>query len=182
MGGFRASKSGIRRIETFDTSDIAVQIAGEVRGIDPLECFPLKDRQHVSRTAGLAVIATSRRSRMRACPGELELDARRRIGVVLGTGGGGLAFTERQYTYWFHDQTKKASVYTIPTSTPGTLSSEVSMAFQLHGLSHIVSTGCTSSTDAIFYACDAIVSNRADIVVTGGVDAPLAPAFFAGIA
>src|SRR4029453_15737389 len=56
--GFRRSKSGIRRIGAFDTSDIAVQIAGEVRDIDPLECFPLKDRQHVSRTAGLAVTAT----------------------------------------------------------------------------------------------------------------------------
>jgi 3-oxoacyl-(acyl-carrier-protein) synthase len=40
--GYRASKSGIRRIETFDTTEIPVQIAGEVRGIDPLECFPPK--------------------------------------------------------------------------------------------------------------------------------------------
>ena len=54
------------------------------------------------------------------------------------------------------------------------------MAFQLHGMSHIVSTGCTSSTDAIFYACDAIRSHRADIVVTGGVDAPLAPGILRG--
>ncbi len=179
--GYRASKSGIRRIETFDTTEIPVQIAGEVRGIDPLECFPLKDRQHVSRAAGLAVNATKQALEdARLNPSELELDARRRIGVVLGTGGGGLEFTERQYGHWFRDQTKKASVYTIPTSTSGTLSSEVSMAFQLHGQSHIISTGCTSSTDAIFYACDAIVSNRADIIVTGGVDAPLAPGILRG--
>src|SRR4030095_16911502 len=125
----------IRRIQAFDPADIAVQIAGEVRDIDPLECFPAKERQHVSRTAGLAVTAASQAlADARLFPENLELDARRRIGVVLGTGGGGLAFTERQYTYWFHDQTKKASVYTIPTSTPGTLSSEISMAFQLHGL------------------------------------------------
>jgi len=179
---YRTSKSGIRRIQSFDASDIPVQIAGEVRGIDPLEFFPLKDRQHVSRAAGLAVGAT-REALLdaRLNPESLELDARRRIGVVLGTGGGGLEFTERQYGYWLRDHSpKKASVYTIPTSTSGTLSSEVSMAFQLHGLSHIVSTGCTSSTDAIFYACDAIVSNRADIVVTGGVDAPLAPGILRG--
>jgi 3-oxoacyl-[acyl-carrier-protein] synthase II len=179
--GYRASKSGVRRIETFDTSDIPVQIAGQVRGIDPLSFFPLKDRQHVSRAAGLAVGATKQAlSDARLDPEKMELDSRRRIGVVLGTGGGGLEFTERQYTYWFNNQTKKASVYTIPTSTSGTLSSEVSMAFQLHGLSHIISTGCTSSTDAIFYACDAIVSNRADIVVTGGVDAPFAPGILRG--
>jgi 3-oxoacyl-[acyl-carrier-protein] synthase II len=179
--GYRTSRSGVRRIQTFDTSEIPVQIAGEVRDIDPLECFPTKDRQHVSRAAGFAVTAT-RQALLDAklCPETLDLEARRRIGVVLGTGGGGLEFTERQYAYWFHNQTKKASVYTIPTSTSGTLSSEVSMAFQLHGMSHIISTGCTSSTDAIFYACDAIVSNRADIVVTGGVDAPLAPGILRG--
>ena len=62
----------------------------------------------------------------------------------------------------------------------GTLSSELSMAFQLHGPSHMVSTGCTSSTDALFYACETVLSNRADIVLTGGADAPLAPGILGG--
>jgi 3-oxoacyl-[acyl-carrier-protein] synthase II len=179
--GFRESRSGIRRIEAFDPETFPVQIAGEVRGIDPLDIFPLKDRQHVSRAAGLAVGATSQAlNDARLCPEKLDLEGRRRIAVVLGTGGGGLEFTERQYAHWFRDQTRKASVYTIPTSTSGTLSSEISMAFRLHGPSHIVSTGCTSSTDAMFYACEAIVSGRADTVVTGGVDAPLAPGIMRG--
>src|SRR5262249_35611872 len=91
-----------------------------------------------------------------------------------------LEFTERQYALWFHHEPKKASVYSIPTSTIGTLSSELSMAFQLRGPSHIVSTGCTSSTDAIYYACETIASGRADIVVTGGVDAPIAPGILRG--
>jgi 3-oxoacyl-[acyl-carrier-protein] synthase II len=179
--GYRNSRSGIRRIEAFDPSQHSVQIAGEVRGINPLEFFALKDRQHISRAAGLAIGATTQAlNDAKLCTENLDLDARRRIGVVLGTGGGGLEFTERQYAHWFRDEPRKASVYTIPTSTSGTLSSEISMAFQLHGMSHIVSTGCTSSTDAIFYACDAIRSNRADIVVTGGVDAPLAPGILRG--
>jgi 3-oxoacyl-[acyl-carrier-protein] synthase II len=179
--GFRNSRSGIRRIEAFDSTDFAVQIAGEVRGIDPFEAFPAKDRQHVSRTAGLAILAARQAlDDARIQPESLELDARRRVGVVLGSGGGGLEFTERQYAHWFHHEPKKASVYSIPTSTIGTLSSELSMAFQLRGPSHIVSTGCTSSTDAIFYACETIASNRADIVITGGVDAPLAPGILRG--
>jgi 3-oxoacyl-[acyl-carrier-protein] synthase II len=179
--GYRASQSGIRRIEAFDSSQLPVQIAGEVRDVDPLQCFPLKDRQHVSRAAGLAVGATRQAlADARLCPEKLDVEARRRIAVVLGTGGGGLEFTERQYAHWFRNQPKQASVYTIPTSTSGTLSSEVSMAFQLNGQSHIISTGCTSSTDAIFYASNAIISNRADIVVTGGVDAPLAPGILRG--
>ena len=179
--GFRNSKSGIRRIEAFDCSSSPVRIAGEVRDIDPSSFFSAKDRQHVSRAAGLAVGAAGQALRdARLATAELDIEARRRIGVVLGSGGGGLEFTERQYAHWFRNEMRKASVYSIPTSTIGTLSSEVSMAYQLHGSSHMVSTGCTSSTDAIFYACQAIVSGRADIVVTGGADAPLAPGILSG--
>lgn len=179
--GYSQSRSGVRRIEAFDCSNSPVQIAGEVRDFDPLSFFPLKDRQHVSRTAGLALAAAGQALQdARIETGALDIAARRRIAVVLGSGGGGLAFTEKQYAHWFRGEPRKASVYTIPTSTIGTLSSEVSMAYQLRGASHMVSTGCTSSTDAIYYACQTIMSGRADTVVTGGVDAPLAPGILAG--
>jgi 3-oxoacyl-[acyl-carrier-protein] synthase II len=179
--GFRNGRSGIRRISAFDPSPFPVQIAGEVRGIDPFEYFQAKERQHVSRAAALAIVAARQALEdANLKPESLSTEERRRIGVVLGSGGGGLEFTERQYAHWFRNEPRKASVYTIPTSTIGTLSSEISMAFRLHGSSHVISTGCTSSTDALFYACDAINSGRADIVVTGGVDAPLAPGILAG--
>src|SRR5205085_12593819 len=104
---------------------------------------------------------------------------RREIGVVLGTGGGGLAFTESQYTYWLTGQAHKACVYTIPSSTHGGLSSELSMVFGLRGLSHIISTGCTISTDAIAYAAEHIALGRQEMMITGGVDAPVAPGILA---
>src|SRR5438034_4484207 len=179
--GFRNARSGVRRITAFDPAPFPVQIAGEIQGVDPYDFFRVKERPHVSRAAALAITATRQAledAKLNTEP--LTVDERRRIAVVLGSGGGGLEFTERQYAHWFRGEPKKASVYTIPTSTIGTLSSEISMAFRLHGASHIVSTGCTSSTDALFYACDAVVSGRADIVVTGGVDAPLAPGIMAG--
>jgi 3-oxoacyl-[acyl-carrier-protein] synthase II len=179
--GFRNARSGIRRISAFDASEFPVQIAGEVRGIDPYKFLSAKERPHVSRAAALAIAATRQAlDDAKLNPETLTIDERRRAGVVLGSGGGGLEFTERQYAHWFRGDVKKASVYTIPTSTIGTLSSEISMAFQLHGASHVVSTGCTSSTDALFYACDAVISGRADVVITGGVDAPLAPGILAG--
>ncbi len=179
--GFRTSRSGIRRIETFDPAPFPVHIAGEVRGIDPYQFFPPKERQHVSRVAGLAVGAAKQAlADARLYPEKLTLEEQRRIGVVLGSGGGGLEFTERQYAHYYRNELKKASVYSIPSSTIGTLSSELSMAFQLHGPSHMVSTGCTSSTDALYYACETVISNRADIVITGGADAPLAPGILAG--
>src|SRR6185503_13338797 len=130
--------------------------------------------QHVCRAAVLALNAARQAlNDANLNPEVLTLEARRRIGVILGSGGGGLEFTERQYAHWYAGEPKKASVYTIPTSTIGGMSSEISMAFGLHGPSHVVSTGCTSSTDAIFYACEQIVTSRADIVITGGADAPL---------
>src|SRR5205085_4072741 len=86
-----------------------------------------------------------------------------------------LAFTERQYEHWYAGAANKASVYTIPSSTHGSLSSELSMAFGFRGLSHVISTGCTSSTDAIAYAAQHIALGRQDVMLAGGVDAPIAP-------
>jgi 3-oxoacyl-[acyl-carrier-protein] synthase II len=71
-------------------------------------------------------------------------------------------------------------VYTIPTSTIGTLASEISMRFGFRGMSHIVSTGCTSSTDAIGYAFRTIQAGVLDTIVAGGVDAPIAPLILRG--
>lgn len=178
---YREGRSGVGRIASFDPEALPVRIAGEVRGIDPFDNIGPKDRQHVSRTAALAVGAARQAlDDARICPGELELADRRRIGVVLGSGGGGLEFTERQYGHYYGGNLRKASVYSIPTSTIGTLSSELSMAFDFRGPSHVVSTGCTSSTDAIFYACQSILTRQTDIVLTGGADAPIAPGILSG--
>src|SRR5438552_421617 len=176
-----AGVSGIRRIERFDPTGSPVRIAAEVRDFDWEAQLNPKDRKHVPRTVPLA-LAAAREALEDAniSTSDLNLEQRRAIGVVLGTGGGGLAFTEQQYEYWYIGPAHKASVYTIPSSTHGGLSSELSMAFGLRGLSHIISTGCTSSTDAIAYAAEHIALGRQDIMIAGGVDAPLAPGILAG--
>ncbi|HEV7842562.1 MAG TPA: beta-ketoacyl-[acyl-carrier-protein] synthase family protein, partial [Pyrinomonadaceae bacterium] len=135
-----------------------------------------KDYKHVARTVPLA-LGAAREAVADAgiSPSDMTLDERRSIGVVIGTGGGGLAFTEQQYEYLYIGPRYKASVYTIPSSTHGGLSSELSMVFGLRGLSHVVSTGCTSSTDAIAYSAQHIALGRQEMMLTGGVDAPLAP-------
>lgn len=179
--GLLAGKSGVRRIQAFDASSSPVQIAAEVPDFDWEAEINPKDRKHVPRTVPLALAAAREALHdARIHPNDLSLEERRTIGVVLGTGGGGLAFTEQQYHYWYIGPTNKASVYTIPASTHGGLSSELSMAFGLRGLSHIVSTGCTSSTDAIAYAAQHIALGRQDVMVSGGVDAPIAPGILAG--
>ena len=176
-----AGESGVRRIESFDVSTSPVKIAAEVRGFDWEAQLTPKDRKHVARTVPLALAAAREALEdARIHHSDLTLEERRTIGVVLGTGGGGLAFTEQQYKHYFTGETTKASVYTIPSSTHGGLSSELSMAFGLRGLSHIISTGCTSSTDAIAYAAEHIALGRQDAMLAGGVDAPIAPGILAG--
>lgn len=168
-------KSGISRIESFDVSDSEVKIAAEIKDFDWEAELNAKDRKHVPRTVPLALASAREAVKDARIETEnLTLKERQNFGVMLGTGGGGLAFTEKQYRYWFTGEETKASVYTIPSSTHGGLSSELSMAFNLHGLSHIISTGCTSSTDAIAYAAQHIALGRQDAMLAGGVDAPLA--------
>jgi 3-oxoacyl-[acyl-carrier-protein] synthase II len=92
--GLRRGESGIRRIEGFDVSDSPVRIAGQVRGFDWERELKAKDRRHVARTVPLA-LAAGREALEDAGlhPSDFSTGERHAFGVVLGTGGGGLAFT-----------------------------------------------------------------------------------------
>src|SRR5215203_1145777 len=176
-----SGRSGVRRIASFDPSEFNVQIAAEIPEFDWKAELNPKDRQHVPRTVPLALAAAREAvADSQLDPEHLTDEEKSRFGVVLGTGGGGLAFTEKQFGYWFSGNAGKGSIYTIPASTHGGLSSELSMVFGLHGLSHVISTGCTSSTDAIFYAAQHIALGRQDVMLAGGVDSPLSPGILKG--
>ncbi len=180
--GLHNGASGVSRIDSFDVSNSPVKIAAQVRNFDWQSQLSPKDRKHVPRTVPLA-LAAAREAFHDAgiTPDDLSLEARQEIGVEIGTGGGGLPFVEDHYAIWYQGGShSKASVYIIPAATHGTLSSELSMAFGLRGLSHVVSTGCTSSTDAIAYATQHIALGRQELMIAGGVDAPLAPGILAG--
>ncbi len=180
--GLQRGESGVRRIESFDVSDSPVKIAAQVRDFDWEAQLSAKDRKHVPRTVPLALAAAREAFTDAGIECEkLSVEERREIGVEIGTGGGGLPFVEDHYAIWYNGRShSKASVYIIPAATHGTLSSELSMAFGLRGLSHVVSTGCTSSTDAIAYAAQHIALGRQGVMLAGGVDAPLAPGILAG--
>ncbi|HEY7181560.1 MAG TPA: beta-ketoacyl-[acyl-carrier-protein] synthase family protein [Blastocatellia bacterium] len=177
----REGRSGVGPITRFDASDLPVRIAGEVKDFDPDQIIPPKDRQHVSHAVAFGIAAADLAFADAGLkPKEMSLEERRDIGIVLGSGGASLSFIEKQYRYYFANEAKKASIYTIPTATPGSVPSELSMAFGLKGFSHLVSTGCTSSTDAIAYAAQNIILGRINTVLTGGVDAPLAHSIMLG--
>ena len=171
--GVREGASGIDRISLFDPEGLPVTIAGELKGFDPTRWIGAKDIRHVSRAVPMAIAAsTEALDDAGVDPTRLSLDERREFGVVLGTGGGAIEFTERMYHLYYTNQTKKASIYAIPSGTIGTLSSEISMQFGLRGPSHVVSTGCASSTDALGYAFRAIKHGvNGGVFLAGGVDA-----------
>jgi 3-oxoacyl-[acyl-carrier-protein] synthase II len=170
-----AGKSGVGRISRFDASEIQVQIAGEVRGFDELAWVDKRDRKHVSRVLPLALAAATEALQTAGIePDRLSLADKRRIGVILGSGGGSQEFTEEQYRLFFQQKYKQMSLFCVPTGVMGTLSSELSVRFGLRGPSHVITTGCTSSTDALGYAMRQIQSGRIDMALVGGADAPIA--------
>ena len=178
----RNGVSGVRRITRFDTSGYQVQVAGEVPPeFDEKRYVEVKDRPHVSRAVPLAAAAVGEA----LCDAALDVramtrDELRGIGVIVGSGGGSQDFTEEQYRLYYGGHQKQCSVYTVPTGTIGTLASEVSMRFGFRGLSHIVSTGCTSSTDAIGYSYRNIQAGILKTMIAGGVDSPIAPLIMRG--
>jgi 3-oxoacyl-[acyl-carrier-protein] synthase II len=172
----RNGVSGVGPISRFDASGFTVRVAGEVKGFDEKRYVAAKDRPHVSRAAPLGIAAVEEAVADAGLePKRMSRDGLRGIGVILGSGGGSQEFTEEQYRLYYAGLHKQCSVYVIPTSTIGTLASEISMRFGFRGLSHVVSTGCTSSTDALGYALRNIQAGVLDTVVAGGVDAPIAP-------
>jgi 3-oxoacyl-[acyl-carrier-protein] synthase II len=174
--------SGVRRITRFDPSGYQVQVAGEVPDeFDEKLYVEVKDRPHVSRAVPLAAASVAEAVADAGLDVKsMSRDELRGIGVIVGSGGGSQDFTEEQYRLFYAGLIKQCSVYTIPTGTIGTLASEVSMRFGFRGLSHIVSTGCTSSTDAIGYAYRNIQAGVLNTVIAGGVDSPIAPLILRG--
>ena len=180
--------SATRAIADFDASPFACTVAAPVpAGISidaaqPIESraggadgFGKPDPRRYSRASLIAVVAAS----------EAWHDAGLRLnepgaGVLIGSGAGGIDVAERQYYEFFNDGWKRVTPYAIPVSIVGMISSEISIALELHGISHVLSTGCTSSTDAIGYAASLIRAGEADVILSGGADACVTPGMIFG--
>lgn len=176
-----AGKSGVKRISRFDASALPVQIAGEIPEFDELAWVDARERKHVSRVVPLAIAASAEAlNDARIDPANMTLEQARSIGVVLGTGGGAQEFSEAQYKLWHSGHVKQVSVFCIPSGTMGTIASEINMRFGFRGYSHVVTTGCTSSTDAIGYAYQHIQAGVQPLFVVGGADSTITPGIIKG--
>lgn len=177
----RGGRSGITRIEEFDTSRLKSKVAGTIRGVDLTEAMDSRQLKRVSRMVPLAILASLEALDDAGLAADtLDLATRREIGVMLGTGGGGAEFIEAMYAHYYSGHPERANVFTLPAGTHGNSASELSIRLGLRGPSHVVSTGCTSSTDAIGYAFRKIQHGETPLMLTGGADAPIAPGIMAG--
>ena len=165
--------SGCKPITQFDASSLACRVAAWVPPVS-IEDAPVLDNENgdsradpkrYSRAALFGVVAAREAWRDAGLPAGLP-----NAGVVIGSGGGGIDVGEKQYEDFFANGGRHVTPYAIAIGICGMVSSEISIALQLRGLSHVLSCGCTSSTDAIGYATALIRSGECDAVLSGGVD------------
>ena len=173
-----AGRSGLKRPD-FDADGLRTSSVGRISldQFDPAEHLDAVDLRRVPRVVPLAV-AAAREAMAQARLDVTDVGRSRRVGLVLGTGGGGLAFVEKQYESYF--DTGRASPFAVTGGTHGNLAGELSIALGLRGPSHVLSTGCASSTDALGYARLLVRAGLCDAVVVGGADAPIAPGILRG--
>ena len=173
--------SGIDRIASFDASALTCQIAGEVSQFDPSLYYSKSDLKKLSRSIPLAVAATQEALANAGIDlstfSEEDFEG---LGVLVGSGGSGFDYSEKQFEIYFSNQKNKISPYAISNSLVGMLSSEISMYFGFQGRSHVISNGCTSSSDALGYAFNTIRFGQEDWFVSGGVESCVTPAMMQG--
>jgi 3-oxoacyl-[acyl-carrier-protein] synthase II len=175
--------SGCRAITDFDVSTYPCRVAASVPPVSMDAAPPLEgangderaDPKRYSRAALFGVIAAReawRDAGLRAG----EADA----GVLIGSGGGGIDIGEKQYEDFFTKGGRHVTPYAIAVGICGMVSSEISIALRLRGLSHVLSCGCTSSTDAIGYAASLIRSGEYEVLLSGGTDGCVLPGMIFG--
>ncbi len=178
--GLREGRSATRRISLFDPGDLPCQVAAEVPGFDPAAHLDPEDLPRVGRIVPMAIAAAREALGDAGLPDALTAEEVRRIGVIIGSGAGAIDFAERQYEAYYRDGIRRVNPFAISSSVVGMVSSELSIRFGFSGPSHVLSNGCTSSTDAIGYALHAIGRREQEIVLTGGAEACITPGMMEG--
>ncbi len=169
-------RSAVGEISLFDASSLPCRVAAEVRDFPVRDFLPPKTRKFGMRVVAFTLAAAAEAlARSGLDPAALPPRRLQRAGVILGTGAGGIEFGERQYGVFYGGNGQRVSPYGILGTFVGMLSSEINMAHGLRGMSHVVSTGCTSASDAMGYAFAAIRGGVADLVLTGGAEACIVP-------
>jgi 3-oxoacyl-[acyl-carrier-protein] synthase II len=165
-------RSGIDRITCFDTSAFDVHVGGEVKdfvpaayGLDP------KEARRLDRYV-LFAVASAKEAVRQAKLDEAKVDPDR-VGIIIGTGIGGIRAIESQMDILRKKGPSRVSPLLVPSGTADVSANEVSILYGFKGPSGAVSTACSSGSDAIVAAARCIRDGVADVMVAGGAEAPI---------
>jgi 3-oxoacyl-[acyl-carrier-protein] synthase II len=168
-----AGRSGVSRIEQFDTSPFKVHIGGEVKNFEPEKYLDAKSARRLDRFAQFALVASMAALKDSGLDPEREdLD---RFGVVLGSGIGGLNEFEEQHARYLKGGPSRISPFVIPKMIPNAAAGNISIHFGMQGPNTAVSTACSSAAHAVSDAARIIIADEADMMVAGGSEAAITP-------
>ncbi|MCF6157780.1 MAG: beta-ketoacyl-[acyl-carrier-protein] synthase II [wastewater metagenome] len=171
-------KSGVKPITCFDTSDFDVHFGGEVSGFDPGKWFDVKEIRRLERFTQFAVVAAIYAIE----DAGLKLDRcdSTRVGVVIGSGMGGLQELEVQHTVLLKKGPSRVSPFMIPKLMVNAASAQIAIRFGLKGPNYALVTACTTGLNAIGEAMRIIQRGDADIMITGSSEAVITPLALGG--
>ncbi|MFN8594514.1 MAG: beta-ketoacyl-ACP synthase II [Thermomicrobiales bacterium] len=178
--GLLAGRSGVRRIQHFDTENLAVKIAAEVPDFDPKAFMDPKSVRRMDRFAHFAVAAT--REALADANLDVTAENRDRIAVMMNTGGGGIPTIESNVTAMALQGPGRVSPFVIPVFAPNMASCQVSIAFDIRGPSITSAAACASGVQAFVDAVRLLRAGEADVVVAGGAEAGITPVALTGLA
>ena len=171
-------KLGISKITSFDSSNLAVHIAAEVKGFLPEEKLGKKDSRRLDRFSQFACVASMEAFDMSGLDAE-SLDMTR-FSSIVGSGVGGIMTLSDQFDVFFNKGPERISPFLIPMMLPDMASGNVSMKLGLKGINYSPVSACATGTDAIGQAFDLIVKGDIDYAVAGGSEAAICPIAVAG--
>ncbi|NOZ95929.1 MAG: beta-ketoacyl-ACP synthase II [Acidobacteria bacterium] len=178
--GLLAGRSGIGEITQFDASGFPVRIAGEVKGFDPTQWLDVREVRRFPRFIQFAVAASD--MAVRASGLEVTEENAARVGVVLGSGIGGLQEIEKQHDVLINKGPRRVSPFFIPTAIINMSSGFVSIRIGAKGPNMATVSACSTSAHAIGDALLYIRHGYADAVIAGGSEAVIGPLALSGFA
>lgn len=174
----KEGKNGISMVERFDTTNYVTKVAAEVKNFEPNDYIDRKEAKRMDRYIQFAVAAAKRA--VEDSKLDIENADRERIGVIIGTGIGGIETLENQHEILLTKGPGRVSPFFIPMMIPNMASGSVAIQYGVKGFNECVITACATSTNAIGDAFNVIKRNAADVMIAGGSEAAISPLSFAG--
>ena len=177
-------RCGIGRVTQFDPTDFKTQVGGEVKNLDWQSVVSEKDYRRVDSFVPFALVAFDEARRDAGLPADFReegsgLDVNR-IGVVVGSGIGGLHTIENQCAVLLSKGPSRVSPFMIPSIITNMASGMISIRCGAGGPNFSVVSACATATHAIGASFDAIADGRADMMVTGGAESSITRLGYAG--